>query len=105
MILLSSVNRRFRYGVQVLSIEGSQVKLEVTTDLTRSMLTSEENIQQTLNEVGCIATAAALKFTGVGGLKHRFVEVAEFVFDKHGDFRIGGDVDAAIVCQLSLARG
>jgi hypothetical protein len=28
--------------------------------LSRSMLTSEENIQQSLNEGGCIATAAAL---------------------------------------------
>jgi hypothetical protein len=49
-------------GAQLLRIEGSQVKIEVTIDLSRSMLTSEENIQQTLNESGCIATAAALKY-------------------------------------------
>jgi hypothetical protein len=37
-------------GAQLLSIEGSRVKIEVTIDLSRSMLTSEENIQQSLNE-------------------------------------------------------
>ena len=31
-------------GAQLLSLEGSQVKIEVTIDLSRSMLTSEENI-------------------------------------------------------------
>jgi hypothetical protein len=47
-------------GAQLLSIEGSRVKIEVTIDLSRSMLTSEENIQQTLNETGCIATKRRL---------------------------------------------
>ncbi len=54
-------------GAQLLSIEGSQVRIEVTIDLSRSMLTSEENIQQTLNETGCIATAAALKYLDTDG--------------------------------------
>jgi len=54
-------------GAQLLSIEGSQVKIEVTIDLRRSMLTSEENIQQTLNETGCIATEAALKYLDTDG--------------------------------------
>ena len=54
-------------GAQLLSIEGSQVRIEVTIDLTRSMLTSEENIQQTLNETGCMATAAALKYLDTDG--------------------------------------
>jgi hypothetical protein len=54
-------------GAQLLSIEGSQVRIEVTIDLSRSMLTSEENIQQTLNEAGCIATAAALKYLDTDG--------------------------------------
>ena len=54
-------------GAQLLSIEGSRVKIEVTIDLSRSMLTSEENIQQTLNETGCIATAAALKYLDTDG--------------------------------------
>ena len=54
-------------GAQLLSIEGSQVKIEVTIDLSRSMLTSEENIQQTLNQTGCIATEAALKYLDTDG--------------------------------------
>ena len=54
-------------SAQLLRIEGSQVKIEVTIDLSRSMLTSEENIQQTLNETGCIATAAALKYLDTDG--------------------------------------
>jgi hypothetical protein len=54
-------------GAQLLSIEGSRVKIEVTIDLSRSMLTSEENIQQTLNETGCIATEAALKYLDTDG--------------------------------------
>ena len=54
-------------GAQLLSIEGSRVKIEVTIDLSRSMLTSEENIQQTLNETGCIATKAALKYLDTDG--------------------------------------
>ena len=54
-------------GVQLLSIEGSQVKMEVTIDLSRSMLTSEENIQQSLNNAGCMATEAALKYLDTDG--------------------------------------
>lgn len=54
-------------GVQLLSIEGSQVKIELTIDLSRSMLTSEENIQQSLNYVGCIATEAALRYLDTDG--------------------------------------
>jgi hypothetical protein len=49
-------------SARLLSVEGAQVKIEVTIDLSRSMLTSEETIQQTLNESGCIATEAALKY-------------------------------------------
>jgi hypothetical protein len=47
-------------GVQLVSIEGSQVKIEVTINLSRSMLTSEENIQNSINEVGQMATKAAV---------------------------------------------
>jgi hypothetical protein len=54
-------------GARILSIEGTQIKLEVTIDLSRSLLTSEENIQQSLNEGGCIATAAALKYLDTDG--------------------------------------
>lgn len=54
-------------SARLLSVEGAQVKIEVTIDLSRSMLTSEETIQQTLNESGCIATAAALKYLDTDG--------------------------------------
>ncbi len=54
-------------GVQLLSIEGTKVKMEVTIELSRSMLSSEENIQNSLNEVGCIATEAALKYLDTDG--------------------------------------
>ena len=54
-------------GVQLLSIEGTRVKMEVTIELSRSMLSSEENIQNSLNEVGCIATEAALKYLDTDG--------------------------------------
>ena len=54
-------------GVQLISIEGTKVKMEVTIELSRSMLTSEENIQHSLNEVGCIATARALKYLDTDG--------------------------------------
>ena len=54
-------------GVQLISIEGTKVKMEVTIELSRSMLTSEENIQQSLNETGCIATEAALKYLDTDG--------------------------------------
>ena len=54
-------------GVQLLSMEGTQVKIEVTIDLSRSMLSSEENIQKSLNETGCIATEAALKYLDTDG--------------------------------------
>ena len=54
-------------GVQLISIEGTKVKMEVTIELSRSMLTSEENIQQSLNEIGCMATEAALKYLDTDG--------------------------------------
>ena len=54
-------------GAQLLRMEGSQVKLEVTIDLSRSMLASEENIQQSLNDAGRMATEAALKYLDTDG--------------------------------------
>jgi hypothetical protein len=54
-------------GAQLLGIEGRLVKLETTIDLSRSMPPSEENIQQSLNEGGCLATAAALKYLDTDG--------------------------------------
>ena len=49
-------------GLQSVNVEGNQVKIEMIIDLSHSMLTSEENIQNSLNKVGCIATKAALKY-------------------------------------------
>ncbi len=69
-------------GVQLLSIEGTQVKMEVTVELSRSMLTSEENIQHSLNEVGCIATEAALKYLDTDGSP---IEIAREVMRTKGE--------------------
>lgn len=69
-------------GAQLLSIEGSQVKIEVTIDLSRSMLTSEETIQQTLNETGCIATEAALKYLDTDGSE---IDIAREVMRTKGE--------------------
>lgn len=65
-------------GVQLRSIDGSQV----TIDLSRSMLTSEENIQQSLNAAGCIATAAALKYLDSDGSA---IEIAGEVMHTKGE--------------------
>ena len=54
-------------GVQLVGLEGTQVKIEITIDLSCSMLTSEENIQESLNEAGCIGTVAALKYLDIDG--------------------------------------
>ncbi len=54
-------------GVQLVSVEGTQVKIEITIDLSRSMLTSEENIQKSLNEAGNMATGEALKYLDTDG--------------------------------------
>jgi len=39
-------------SAQLLSQEGTQVRIEVTIDLSHSLLTSEEAIQESLNEAG-----------------------------------------------------
>jgi hypothetical protein len=69
-------------GAQLQSITGSQVTIEVTIDLSRSMLTSEENIQQSLNDAGCIATAAALKYLDTDG---GAIEIAGEVMHTKGE--------------------
>jgi hypothetical protein len=50
-----------------MSIEGSQVKIEVTIELSHSMLTSEESIQNSINEAGQMSTKAALKYLDTNG--------------------------------------
>ena len=69
-------------GVQLISIEGTRVKMEVTIELSRSMLTSEENIQHCLNETGCMATEAALKYLDTDGSA---IEIAGSVMRTKGE--------------------
>ncbi len=60
-------------GVQLVSVEGMQVKIEMTIELSRSMLTSEENIQKSLNQAGNMATGEALKYLDTDGSR---IEIA-----------------------------
>ena len=69
-------------GAQLLGIEGTQVKIEVTIDLSRSMLTSEEQIQASLNEAGSIATLSALKYLDTDGSA---IEIAGAVMRTKGE--------------------
>ena len=69
-------------GAQLLGIEGTQVKIEVTIDLSRSMLTSEEQIQASLNEAGSIATLSALKYLDTDGSA---IEIAGKVMRTKGE--------------------
>ena len=69
-------------GVQLMSIEGTKVKMEVTIELSRSMLTSEENIQHSLNEIGGIATGSALKYLDTDGSA---IEIAGSVMRTKGE--------------------
>ena len=48
-------------SAKLISVEGKRVRIELTIDLSESMLDSEVKIQEELNEVGCIATKEALK--------------------------------------------
>ena len=41
-------------SARLISIEGSQVKIELTIELSKSMIESEGKIQEGLNEAGCI---------------------------------------------------
>jgi len=52
---------------KLINIEGSTVKIELTLELSRSMLDTEINIQKSLNEVGCIASKEALKYLDTDG--------------------------------------
>ena len=47
---------------KLITVEGSKIKIELTLELSRSMLDTEINIQKSLNEVGCIASKEALKY-------------------------------------------
>ena len=52
---------------KLINVEGSKIKIELTLELSRSMLDTEINIQKGLNEVGCIASKEALKYLDTDG--------------------------------------
>ncbi|NJN39380.1 MAG: hypothetical protein HC790_12860 [Acaryochloridaceae cyanobacterium CSU_3_4] len=54
----------------------------MTIDISCSILTSEESIQQSLKEGGCLATAAALKYLDIDGSA---IEIAGEVMRTKGE--------------------
>lgn len=52
---------------KLISVEGTKVKIELTIELSESMLGSEGNIQEGLNEAGCIASIEAMKHLDTDG--------------------------------------
>ena len=52
---------------QVLEVQGSQVKIELTVTLSRSMLETEAAIQEALNAAGCLASREALRYFDTDG--------------------------------------
>lgn len=54
-------------SAKLVSVDGVKVKIEVVVELSHSMLTAEENIQQSLNAAGLMATEAALKYLDTEG--------------------------------------
>jgi Zn-finger protein len=59
---------------KLISVEGSKIKIELTLELSRSMLDTEINIQKSLNEVGRIASQEALKYLDTDGSPLRIGE-------------------------------
>lgn len=63
-------------SVEIIKREGNKITIEITVDLEGSMLEMESRIQKSVNELGILETAEALKqfdTTGevikIGGLK------------------------------------
>jgi hypothetical protein len=54
-------------SAKLLSVSGQEVKIEVTIELDRSMLKTEERIQKSLNEAGCLASIEALTYFDTDG--------------------------------------
>ncbi len=52
---------------QVVEVQGSQVKIELTVTLSRSMLETEAAIQEALNAAGCLASREALRYFDTDG--------------------------------------
>ena len=51
----------------LVAVMGTQVKVEVTVELSRSLLETEEAIQTALNQVGCLVTREALQYLDTDG--------------------------------------
>jgi hypothetical protein len=51
----------------VVEVKDSQVKIELTVELSCSMLETEEAIQVALNEAGCLASREALRYFDTDG--------------------------------------
>jgi hypothetical protein len=51
----------------VVEVQDTQVKIELTVELSRSMLETEEAIQVALNEAGCLASREALRYFDTDG--------------------------------------
>lgn len=52
---------------RLVEVKGTQVKIELTVELSRSLLATEEAIQVALNEAGCIASREALGYFDTDG--------------------------------------
>lgn len=44
----------------LIAVTGNQIKVEVTVELSRSLLETEEAVQTALNQAGCLLTQQAL---------------------------------------------
>lgn len=51
----------------LVEVRGNRVKIELTVELSRSMLETEEAIQVALNEAGCLASREALRYFDTDG--------------------------------------
>lgn len=54
-------------AARLVAVKDSQVKIELTVELSRSMLETEEAIQVALNEAGCLASQEALRYVDTDG--------------------------------------
>ena len=54
-------------SASLIEVKGNRVKVELTVELSRSMLDTEEAIQVALNEAGCIASREALRYFDTDG--------------------------------------
>lgn len=54
-------------SAKLIEVTETQVKIELTVELSRSMLESEEAIQVALNEAGCLASQEALGYFDTDG--------------------------------------